>query len=825
MIAVAAWLTAAYVTPAADLYVNAATGSDTNSGTSPQTPLRTIQRAADLASPGTVIHIAPGIYRESITPPSGAPGSPIVFCGEGTGQEVIVSGAVPSADLAWTRLLSNSIGLPADVDPTNVFWADISAWSSPPEFLVLEDGTNRLHLPKAREPDWEVTTEWKYHENWWLAESGDSNYLRDTSNDPTGQYTDVQSGHLGWINGLTNSFLTGAVLFATDGLEGHYTYRRIISGHWAESGTVRVASPVSFDDTLPGFGSNTKYFVEGLPQLLDLPGEWCVLTDAHRLYLWPPDGDDPGTLSLEIPRRTVGFELSDCAHVHLQNLVIQDINDANAGYTGQDGAVRLENNSSSTDLLLDRVVIRDCGVGLRISGDGSAGVISNLIIRNCHIGPCEGLGLISLYWPTGPTNPAGIRGVTIQSNEFHYLGFRPRIDMGIGILIESPHQLLFQGNHVHHVMQNGMQLDGGYDTCSLIYGNIFEYCCQGAADCAGLKIWADGSCVRNLLVMRNVFRHNYGWTWAAQQINWWDTSRGRLAGFGAYCDIVSSDAPSTNAVVLFRNESYDNGNAGFYLNRSRRIVLWNNTCLRNPRGIVLADEFSSAMNEGNQALNNLFVLECTNWSAPLPDSGITIHQDPAAAGIVTCDFNLYRCRGYSAAMVHYTNADWEYAVYEDTAAIRSASPWEDHGTDAASNESVVVDEFIPDCNLPLNSAAVDAGTRISSAVTGLIARLEQSLGIEISDDPSWGTNRDSGAHECIPTPFAITNIAEYDGRFSLVWTSVYGALYNVESSTDPATDGWTLQEQVPSDGYSTGWTSPPAALPVHIFRVRLEGPE
>ncbi|MFA7006738.1 MAG: DUF1565 domain-containing protein, partial [Verrucomicrobiia bacterium] len=54
---------------AAEFHV-ATTGNDTNRGTK-AAPLRTIQRAADLAQPGDVITVHEGIYRERINPPRG----------------------------------------------------------------------------------------------------------------------------------------------------------------------------------------------------------------------------------------------------------------------------------------------------------------------------------------------------------------------------------------------------------------------------------------------------------------------------------------------------------------------------------------------------------------------------------------------------------------------------------------------------------------------------------------------------------------------------------------------------------------------------------
>jgi hypothetical protein len=67
-------------------------GRDTNSGTSPATPLRTIQRAARLARAGDLVLIAPGIYRERVVVRASGTGSqPIVFRGGGPG--VVLDGA------------------------------------------------------------------------------------------------------------------------------------------------------------------------------------------------------------------------------------------------------------------------------------------------------------------------------------------------------------------------------------------------------------------------------------------------------------------------------------------------------------------------------------------------------------------------------------------------------------------------------------------------------------------------------------------------------------------------------------------------------------
>jgi hypothetical protein len=94
------------------LYV-ATTGSDApgNLGTNLGSPLRTIQRAANLAQPGDLVSIAPGVYRESVDVPvsgtaaqPGIPEHPIVFRGSGPG--VVLDGAdgTIAGGVAWANL-------------------------------------------------------------------------------------------------------------------------------------------------------------------------------------------------------------------------------------------------------------------------------------------------------------------------------------------------------------------------------------------------------------------------------------------------------------------------------------------------------------------------------------------------------------------------------------------------------------------------------------------------------------------------------------------------------------------------------------------------
>lgn len=64
-------------------------GADTNSGTSAAAPFKTIQKALDLAQPGTTITLAAGSYREAVaTKVAGTAGAPITIRGPETGKAV-----------------------------------------------------------------------------------------------------------------------------------------------------------------------------------------------------------------------------------------------------------------------------------------------------------------------------------------------------------------------------------------------------------------------------------------------------------------------------------------------------------------------------------------------------------------------------------------------------------------------------------------------------------------------------------------------------------------------------------------------------------------
>jgi hypothetical protein len=84
------------------LYVSP-TGNDAAPGTDPASPLRTIQRGANLAQPGDLVLIQPGVYRESVmVPRSGTATQPIVFRGSAPGAILDGADGAIAAGVPWT---------------------------------------------------------------------------------------------------------------------------------------------------------------------------------------------------------------------------------------------------------------------------------------------------------------------------------------------------------------------------------------------------------------------------------------------------------------------------------------------------------------------------------------------------------------------------------------------------------------------------------------------------------------------------------------------------------------------------------------------------
>jgi hypothetical protein len=775
-----------------DLWVDTASGDDGNDGLTPGTALQTIQRSADQAGPGTTVHIQPGVYRETVTPALNGTGTePVLYLAEGGPGTAAIRGSEPSSALAWTQLTANTIGLPAGVDPANVYYADLSAWglSAPPRFLVELDGSGEIdaRLPLAREPDWGVATEWKHHEFWWAADGGSSPSACNPATDPdpncdlpsrsTTQLTDanndlapagVEPGNLATLGDLT-----GGTVVAIDTLQGHYVYRRTIAAHNVGAGRITVDRICEHDSGTnnPGLGWGSKYYVEGLPGLIDNPGEWWYDSGTGRLYLWPPAPGDPASQDIEISARDKGFSLRNRSYITLEGMAIEIV-DGSAVFQGN-----WESHKSYGNTLRD-LTLRYANWGVYIEQSVDAGapaenVIDGFTVEGSEIAYMDSLAFRLIDWWENGADPnlfsrSGVRNTLIRGNELHHLGFRTDGDNAVGSSFTFANQLTFEGNHVHHVAHNGVQFSRSviqspreYDFLPaeiktgeiLVRGNIFEKACQLTTDCGGLKIWGsapDNHVFRDFLVTDNVFRDTYGWTWVSEQRGRWmggegSTVRG-LGGFGLYVDHGSG-------IHAFRNISYNNAYTGYMVYgrwRDGAIVYVNNVAANSLYGMSLGGgQYDTHGAVDTRVINNILV----NNEA----FGINLAYADGSTANTIVDHNLYFNNGWrsfddggiwhAGEMVIREGGSWE--PYETLAELQAATIWEANGVagDPAfwgynPADHDLFDGSWPDFHLTAASTnAIDLGTTIHPAS---LETLLDHFGVM---DYHWGAAFDIGRYE------------------------------------------------------------------------------
>lgn len=803
-----------------DLWVDAKKGNNTNDGLSPTTALLTIQHAADLAGSGTTIHIQPGIYRESILPAqSGTASAWIRYTAESGPGTVKIRGSDPSSALTWTQLTSNTIGLPTGVDPTLIYYTNISSWglSGPPRFVVeLNDqGEVSSQLPQAREPDWSVVSEWKYHEFWWAADGGndvaacdpstDANPLNcDTASRSLTQLTDrhsdlepvgIESGNL-----TTLGNLTGAALVVKDTVTGTFVFHRKITTHDVTAGRITVDPKCEqgSGSNQPALGWGSKYYVEGLPSLIDSPGEWWYDQSSGRLYLYPRSPGNPAAMNIEISRRLDGITLTDRSYITLNGLTVEFFN-RNAVYVSNDSY-----DMSHGDTIQNTVLrYASNGVWLRQYVDPNAPVdmsIDGFTIENSEIAFMDDQAL-HIYSTWGSNSSAasftrpGVLNIVVRYNELHHLGFNAEFE-GVGAQIAFADHFKFEDNHIHHVAHNGFQFMRSVVQSSKTYGfspaeiktgnilicnNIFEKACQNASDCGALKISGtppDRQVFRDLLVTGNIFRNTFGWTYIAEKRGHFDggpqSDVQGMGGFGFYVD----NASGMNA---YRNITYNNAFAGFKLSgawRDGNILYYNNTIANSLNGFHFGgkqyDTHDGSVN--TQLINNIMVNN--------EDYGILLSDADGYFENTTIDHNLYFNNGWRSYQEggEWISGDIRLDVpgsdlyYQTLADIQAGTTWEDHGVEAdpAFWSFDINDHNLFDGSSPifhLTSTSVNAIDRGTIALPTSLTTLFHQFAIF---DPIRGAALDIGRYEAgfsiLPDP---SSIAIEPGGTALVTLSLY----------------------------------------------------
>jgi hypothetical protein len=768
-----------------NLWVDAINGDDGADGLTAGTAFRTIQKAADLAGPGTTVHIMPGVYRETVWPAmDGSASEPTLYLAEGGPGTAVIRGSEPSQSLVWTRLEQDLVGLPLGVDPTNLYYADLSTWEldGPPHSVVeLDDGGNILaRLPLAREPDWQVTTEWKHHEFWWAADGGSTEADCDPTTERdcdlpsrsltqlTDRSDDTEPAGIEPGNLMTLGALTGATLVAIDTNQGHYVYRRTIIDHRQDVGRIMVDESCEIGEGSgdPGLGWGTKYYVEGKPSLLDSPGEWWYDEDTGYLYIWPRTGGDPATLNIEIARRDYGFQLTSRSYIILDGLVIEILN-GNA-VDQSNGA-----DSRSYENVVRNATLRyaNRGVHLSQSTDGPAqNATMGFVLEDSEIAYIDTRGINLFYGWSGGSEPesfthVGIVDTVIRGNELHHLGFRTDRDTAVGLWVTRASGLVFENNHVHHVAHNGIEFsksvvqsskEWGFSPAEiktgeiLVKDNLFENACQLTTDCGALKFWGlppDEHVYRDVLVTGNVFRDTMGWSYVSEKrgLRSGGTSGDvqGMGGRGLYVDHASG-------IHVYRNIAYNNAFAGFvsYADwRDGDMLYYNNIAANSLYGFRLGgSDHDTHESVDTQLVNNILINN--------EGYGIFLADGDGDYGDLIVDHNLYYNNGWGlglwkggAMAIHPSSA--RNKQYRTLRGVQGKTSWEAHGVEGPPgflDYDPDDDDLLDGSSSDLHITAV-SGNTVDRGTPDLPRSLVRLLEVFDVEDVRFGSAFDIGRYE------------------------------------------------------------------------------
>lgn len=280
----------------ADYYV-APDGDDKHPGTQ-NAPFATVQHAMDQAKPGNTIALCEGVYRQSVTlkGTSGAEGAPITLKAYGKGKPVI--SGLDVLKLQWK----------ATPQP-GVYVAPYDTQS------ILQLFFNGKPMLEARWPNVpkDAVGEWNFFapEAWASADTEGNSYgtlvcsdLAKTGWDVTGAQAMLNVDHQfsSWTRQLrTHSAGSNTITYEKDlGYDVNKTDEGGISGKWNQS---------------------NRFYLFGMRQFLDAPGEWFYDASQKKLFICSPDGKSPADGLLEIKTREWGLTADNtCSHLTIEGI-------------------------------------------------------------------------------------------------------------------------------------------------------------------------------------------------------------------------------------------------------------------------------------------------------------------------------------------------------------------------------------------------------------------------------------------------------------------------------------------------------------------------
>lgn len=263
-----------------------------------------------------------------------------------------------------------------------------------------------------------------------------------------------------------------------------------------------------------------RYYVQGLFEELDTPGEWYLDARTDTLYFWPPA--DIAESEVVVPVVDNVVRMDGAAHITLRGFVIEMC---------EGDAVLIRNSSHC---LVAGCVVRNCGAwGINITGGEYSGAKGNDVYWCGHGGISVGGGDRKTLTPAH--NFADNNYIHHCANV--WLTYRPGLSVwGVGNTISH--------NLVHDMPHAGILLGGNEN---VVEYNIVHHVNLQSADTGGIYFCSRDWTQRGNVIRFNIFHHCGGFG----KVNSWAPIQGGKVPFHypGFTWGIYLDDPTTGTLV------------------------------------------------------------------------------------------------------------------------------------------------------------------------------------------------------------------------------------------------------------------------------------
>lgn len=332
------------------------------------------------------------------------------------------------------------------------------------------------------------------------------------------------------------------------------------------------------------------FYISGVKEELDSPGEWYLDSVQGKLYYWPREGEDPNTMDFVAPKldRIINLQGNDIGTERARWITFSGLSFKHcadtinhiADRTPTDGAVKL---TSAYNITIENCLFTNIdGFGVWLHLDSCDNTISGntmeymgtggILMTSAKIAYADSYSVIDSRPEV--QNYAPMRNI-IKRNLIHH-GNEVRVN-GAGILLDSrpdstalmPGNIMLY-NEIHHMKRQGIFGFKNQAGNIVAYNNIYQTMLE-TADGGAINFAAMNNTVAPSYIMNNVVHDTVGLK--RQKKNEYNT----FIGAGIYLDHGSSNYRIENNIVY-------NSTRGSVLNHGGQLNSYINNIFADSTG-------------------------------------------------------------------------------------------------------------------------------------------------------------------------------------------------------------------------------------------------